>query len=85
MSYKGFYCQEEGINEKHRLREAFLTDPIIQSYLSRGSKFVNFLENRPDLISDENNPLSSDYYECKIYELGQFGPYRSDVKTDQFY
>ncbi len=85
LSYTGFYCQEEGNNEKQRLREAFLTDRIIQSYLSRGSKFVNFLENRPDLISDENKPLSSDYYECKIYELGQFGPYRSDVKTDQFY
>ncbi|MBA2368734.1 MAG: hypothetical protein H0V82_06895 [Candidatus Protochlamydia sp.] len=76
--------------EQARCRTAFFNDPIIQNYLSRHSKFVNFLENRPNLNSDENKPYESDYFECKIYELAakndaMFLPYRKDVMTDLFY
>jgi hypothetical protein len=76
--------------EQANYRTAFFSEPIIQGYLSRGSEFVPFLENRPALISDETKPDVSDYYECKIYELAakdnaMFLPYRNHVMTDLFY
>lgn len=77
--------------EQLHLRQQFLSHPIIHDYLSRSSKFIDFEKNRPHLISDENNPDESDFYECKIYELAEkmvktrFLPYRDNVLTDQFY